>query len=313
MSRLILFILLFSVCLHLQAVEVSISSSEVYAQVLLIEKETELVQRHFNATKQAAAVTAVDFEAQPRHVWQKGYMLQMKLVAFRRKHHLDGIAPVGIEPRAAMDSRYTWGQALRILTEIRIIRKVLDIHGEAGNPLHIENKTSLDVFNKLAQIEAAWDAMTGANLEPAYPFAQALRLNEDVDTILRQLGVFNNAIPPAKHPAITPTHSLAQAFLVLKQVQRLQKLAGLETVDLSAFRTTEKATPSDVFNMVCLILAELQPIKDKVGLEHAITPAATYQEGKKPADTWQLLGYISNKLALIEDLSHIERRRLHGS
>lgn len=312
MPRLILFILLFCVCLTTQA-EVAISASEVYEQVLLIEKETELVQRHFNSSKQAVVATAVNFEAQPRHVWQKGYMLQMELVAFRRKHHLDGIAPVGIEPREDMDSRYTWGQAQRILTEIRIIRKVLGIHGEAGNPPHIENKTSLDVFNKLAQIEAAWDAMTEVNLDSAYPFAQALRLNGDVDTILRQLGVFNNAIPPAKHAAIASANSLEQAFLVLKQVQRLQKLAGLETVDLSAFRKTENVIPSDVFNMVCLILAELQPIKDKVGLEHTITPVATYQKGKKPADTWQLLGYISNKLALIEDLSHIERVHLHGS
>jgi hypothetical protein len=302
MSRLILFLLLFSVCLTVHA-EVTISASEVYGQALLIEKETELVKRHFNSTKQTVAVTEVNFDAQPRHVWQQGYMLQMKLVAFRRKHQLGAIAPVGIEPRREIGLRNAWSQTQRCLTEIRIIRNLLGIKGEVGSAPPVEGKKTLDVFNKLAKIEAEWDALAGgAGFEPSHPFAQSLRLNEDVNMILQKLTLFDNAIPPAKIPTSTPTDSLAQSFLVLEQVQRLQKLAGLESVDFSAFRKTENATPADVFNLVCLILPELQQVKYKIGLKYAITPAATYQEGKKPADTRQLLGYIAHKLALIEHL-----------
>jgi hypothetical protein len=303
MPRLTLFILLFSVCLAIKADEVTITPSEVYAQVLLIEKETELVKRYFNSTKQATVITEVNFETLPRHVWQKGYMLQMKLVAFRRNHQLGAVAPVGIEPRKEIGLRNAWSQTQRSLTEIRIIRNLLGIKGEVGVVPHVEGKKTLDVFNKLAQLEAEWDTMAGgAGFDPSHAFAQALRLNEDVNMILQKLDVFDNAIPPAKTPASTPSDSLAQAFLVLEQVQRLQKLANLEIADLSAFRKTEKATPADVFNLVCLILPELQQIKYKIGLKYAITPAATYHEGKKPADTRQLLGYITHKLALIEHL-----------
>jgi hypothetical protein len=301
MHRVILFWLLLSVCLTVRA-EVVTSPSEVYAQLLLIEKETELVKQHFKSSKQPTAITEIVADIQPRHVWQKGYMLQMKLVAFRRKHQLGAIAPVGIEPRKNIDFRNVWSQTQRCLTEIRIIRNLLGIKGEAGAVPHVEGKKTLDVFNKLAQLEAEWDALTGAGFDASHTFAQALRLNEDVDMILRQLNISDTAIPPAKNPASTPTDSLAQAFLTLEQVQRLQKLAGLETVDLSAFRKTEKVTSAEVFNLVCLILPEVQQVKYKIGLKHAITPAATYQEGKKPADARQLLGYITNKLTLIDHL-----------
>jgi hypothetical protein len=301
MSRLILFISLCCLCFGVKA-EVIITSSEVYSQVLLIEKETELVKRHFNSNKQVVPVIDFDTDIKPRHVWQKAYMLQIKLVAFRRKQHLEGIAPVGVEPSGHIDPRYTWGQTQRVLTEIRIIRKVFGIQGEVGVAPLVEGKKPVDVFNKLAQIEAEWDAMTEVGFDPSYVFSQILRLSEDVNMVLRQLDVFDSAMPPAKNPSDTPADSLAQAFLLLEQVQRLQKSAGLEITDLSAFRKTENVIPTDVFNMVCLIIAELQQIKDRVGLKHDITPPATYHESKKPADVRQFLGYVTNKLALIQHL-----------
>ena len=104
MSRLILFISLCCLCFAVKA-EVIIAPSEVFSQVLLIEKETELVKRHFNSIQKVVEINAVDTDIKPRHVWQKAYMLQMKLVAFRRKQHLDGFAPVGVEPGENIDPR----------------------------------------------------------------------------------------------------------------------------------------------------------------------------------------------------------------
>lgn len=301
MSRLILFVLLLSISCSSQA-DVTITSSEVYAQVLLIDAETQLVRRFLKTTAQPTAVTAVNSDIKPRHVWQKAYLLEMKLVAFRRKFHLEGIAPVGVEPTEAIDSRYTWAQTQRLLTEIRIIRKLLGIAGNVGNPPSVTGKKPVDVFNKLAEIENVWDALTGSGFDASYSFAQALRLNEDVNMILRQLKVFDNAVPPEKNPADTSNETLAQTFLLLGQTQRLEKLAGLNVVDLSDFYKTEKATPNDVFNMLGMILAEVQQIKERIGLQHLITPPASYQDYKKPADVRQLLGYITNKVALIPHL-----------
>ena len=302
MSRLILFISLCCLCFAVKA-EVIIAPSEVFSQVLLIEKETELVKRHFNSIQKVVEINAVDTDIKPRHVWQKAYILQMKLVAFRRKQHLDGFAPVGVEPGENIDPRYTWAQTQRVLTEIRIIRKVLGISGEVGVAAPpVEGKKPVDVFNKLAQIEAEWDALTGVSFDPSYTLSQILRVNEDVDMVLRKLNVFDSAIPPVKDLPATPADALAQTFLLLAEVQRLQKLAGLEVTDFSDFHKTENVIPANVLTMVSLILAELQQIKDRVGLKHNITPPASYHEGKKPADVRQFLGYVTNKLALIQHL-----------
>ncbi len=301
MPQLLLFAVLCLGFLNVQA-EATITPSEVYGQVLLIEKETELVKHHFNYAKQPIAVAEVNANIMPRHVWQKCYMLQKKLVAFRRKHQLDALTPVEIEPVKDMDPRYTWAQTQRILVEIRIIRMLLGISGEAGAALPVEGKVPLDVFNKLSQIEAEWDALTGADFDASYAFGQAMRLNEEVDVILRHLGLFDDAIPPEKNVTAIPANSLTQIFLVLEQLQRLKKLAGLDIADLSAFRKTEQITAYDVFNMICLTLAELQPLKYQIGLRHVVTVPANHYENKTPADVLQLLGYVTNKLVLIQHL-----------
>ena len=277
--------------------------SDVYAQVLLIEKETELIKHHFNYAKRPTPVAEVSASIMPRHVWQKCYMLQNKLLAFRRKHQLDALIPIGIEPVKDMDPRYTWAQTQRILVEIRILRVLLAIPGEVvPATLPVEGKTPLDVFNKLSQIEAEWDALTGADFDASYAFAQAMRLNEEIDIILRHLGVFDDAVPPEKNLAATPADSLTQIFLTLEQLQRLQKLAGLDGADLSVFRKTEQVAAYDVFNMICMILAELQPLKYQIGLKHVATMPANYYENKISPDVLQLLGYVTNKLALIQHL-----------
>jgi hypothetical protein len=297
----ILFIAL--MCLFSNArAEVSVSPAEVYAQILQIDAETELVKNHFNMDKKPVEVIDIVADIEPRHVWQKCYMLQMKLMVFRRKHQLNTIAPVDEEPSERVNFNGVWAQTQRTLTTIRVIRKMLGIQGETTTPMQIAGKSSLDMFNKLTHIEAEWDVLAGSGFDATYAFDQTLRLNEDVDLVLRQLGIFDNAVPPVKNPHGTPVDSLAQAFLVLEQVQRLQKLAGLRIANLSAFHKTEKVTPADVFNLVSLTLADLQQIKARVGLTHAITPPASYHIGKKPADVGQLLGYITRKLALIEHL-----------
>lgn len=282
--------------------EVAITPAEVFSQALLIEQETALVRQHYRITTPPRAVAPVAFDLQPRHVWQKAYLVQMKLVAFRRKHGMDAIAPVMVEPRELIDPRYTWAQVQRLLTEVRILHRILGIPGEVGAAPQVTEKRSVDVFNKLAEIEAQWDTITGATTDPSHTFAQALRLSEDVDALLHHLELFDNAVPPAKRPGATSADSLAQAFRLLTEVQRLQVRLGLPTTDFSAFSQGEGVTPADVINLVCLTLAELQQVKARVGLKHFITPAASFQEGKRPTDVEQLLGYITNKLALIQRL-----------
>jgi hypothetical protein len=300
MPNSILFLLLFSVFVNATA-EVVITPSEVYSQALLIEQETELVKRHFHISESAIPVKAVVTDLKPRHVWQKFYMLQMKIVAFRRTHNMDSLTPVVIEPSKRVDPRYTWAQTQRTLSEIRIVKKLLGINSVVGAAPQVENKTPLDVYNKLNQIETEWDLLAGVTTDPSMGFAQIMRLNEDVSAILRKLNVFDTAVPPAKIPESTTVNTLAGTFLVLEQIQRLQKLARIDTVDLSDFKNTENVKPAEIFNMVCFLIAEMQLIKAELGIT-SFTPAAAEYKNKRPADNRQLLGYVEAKLALIQHL-----------
>lgn len=282
--------------------EVVITPSEVYGQTLLIEQETQAIRRFINPPAQPQAWQPVQMNIRPRHVWQKAYMVQIKLDAFRRGQGLPGLAPVVLEPRLDLDPRFTWGQTRRILTEISFIRKDLGITGESPSLPKVEDKQPVDVYNKLAEIELQWDAINGNAVDSSLAFAQALRLNEDVDALMRTLNVFDSAIPPAKKVDAKPADSLAETFLVLNEVQRLQRMGSFETVDFSPFRKTGEITPNDVFNLICLTLAEVQLLKAQAGLTHAITPPATHQEGKTPAEVSQFLGYVTQKLRLIQHL-----------
>jgi len=294
-----LILLLCTTALH---AEVKITPSEVYAQAILIERETELVTRFFKPTLQLHHWESVKTDIRPRHVWQKAYMVQMKIVAFQQAQGMIAFTPISIEPRHDYDPRLNLAQNQRILTEIRFIRKLFSIPGEVSIAPKVEGKQPLDVYNKLCEIETRWDDLAGITIDSSPPFAQVLRLNEDINTLMRSLNILDNAIPPAERLKAKMADSLADAFLVLEQVQRLQRMAGLEIIDFSPFRRAEEVTANHVFNLICLTLAELQQVKAQLGLIHAITPPATYQEHKTSSDVVQFLGYVANKLLLIQHL-----------
>lgn len=296
-----LFLLLSTAATHAGFTETT--PGEVYAQVLLIERETELVRRTFKPASQPHPWQPVQGEILPRHAWQKAYMVQIKIVVFRRTLGLVALTPVSVEPRRNTEGILVWAQTQRLLTEIRFIRKMLGIPGEVGALPPTSSKNWLEVYDKLAEIELQWDDLAGvASGDPSLVFAQALRLEEDVNALMRALNVFDNAIPPAKRPDAIPADSLAEAFQVLEQIQRLQRLGGFEIADFSPFHRTRDVTPDHVFNLICLMLGEFQQVKAQSGLTHVITPPATYQENKVPADVVQLLGYVANKLRLIQHL-----------
>lgn len=302
MKRLIAVMLFLPLLLGVAAVHAAeITSSTVYAQALQVEKEIELLRRHFNVTARNPVATVVA-DLQPRHVWQKTYGIMIKLNIFRRKHGLNGFAPVAIEPSLKLDPRITWAQTQRILTEIRIAKALLGIPGEVSPTAQVAGKQPIDVFNKLNQISYDLDALNGEAISPSYVYAEALRLDADINTIMRRTATVDAAVPPARNPAVEPKDSLQATFELMDEIQRLQRKLGIDTTDFSVFRKQDKIVPADVFGMVGLCLAELQLVKAKLGMQHSITPAAEFQQGKHPAEVVQLLGYAANKLHRVNPL-----------
>lgn len=275
---------------------------DVYAQALLIEQESESIRRHFNLARAAVPYAPVQIALQPRHVWQKTYAVLMQISAFRRQHGLLAIMPASREPAAALSAGDNWGQALRILTEIRILKHYLGIPSEFGPAPHLEGKAAKDVYNKFSEIQALWAGLIGGGFTPAQVYGEVMRLNKDIDGVLYQLKIFDSAYPPQKSTEAGAKEALDAAFAVMEEIQRLQRSAGMETADFSAFRQEGEVSPSDVFNMVDMALAELEPIRVRIGLQHTITPPADYYEDKHPADVAQTLGYLANKLRLLKSL-----------
>lgn len=297
-GRLIVALCLAVWVLPVQASGGEISPSEVYTQVLQIEKEIDLLRSHDQVTGRNP-VAPVESEFLPRHTWQKAYVILLKLSVFRRKHGLTGFAPVGLEPDLRLSPRVTWGQTQRVLTELRIIRTYLGIPGEVSPPTPVQGKRPIDVFNRLNQIAYDLDVLNGEPISPSYVYSEAMRINEDVNEILRRTNTADTAFPPPRQPDAQPQDALAATFTLMEEIQRLQRRLGSETVDFNAFRKTSGAVSADVLNMTTLCSAEIQIVKAKLGMTHVMTPAAEYSEGKTPVEVLQLLGYLSNRLRLI--------------
>jgi hypothetical protein len=276
-----------------------ISPATVYAEALRIGQEVDLIKRHFKITGHATAAP-VTADLQPRHVWQKTYLILIKLNLFRRKHGLTGFAPLIHEPDLKSDPRTAWGQTQRILTEIRIIKAYLDIPGAVGPIATVAGKRPIDVFNKLDEISHDLDLLVGEQVNPSVVYAEALRVDQDVDLLLRHVGTADIAFPPARNPAAKPKDSLRAAFAVMDQIQRLQRKLGLPGTDFTAFRDRDDAVSADVLNMVGMCVAEIQLVKAQLGLLHSLTPPAEYQAGKTPTEVAQLLSYMAAKLRLVE-------------
>ena len=282
-----------------QAAISDITPNEVFSEALQIEKEIDLLKHHFNITVVNPNVP-IEADLQPRHVWQRAYVILLKLSVFRRKHGLPSFAPLTFEPALKLEPAMNWGQTQRILTELRIIKKHLGMSGEVSPANSVQGKQSIDVFNKLDQIAFDLDNLNGEPINPSYVYAEVQRINEDVNSIMRNTGTFDNAVPPPKNPNVTPKDSLHAAFVLMDEVQRLQRQLGLDITNFSVFHKTDNVVPSEVFRMVTLCLAELQIIKAKLGILHNFTPAAEFYEGKTPVQVVQLLGYVANKLHLVD-------------
>lgn len=273
--------------------------SDVYAQAVRIEQEVELLKRHYKVTGKIDFTPIRNVELKPEHVWSRAYLILLKLGKFRRGHDLPYIEPISIEPVLDMAPNPVWGMTRRILNEIDILKYYLDIHGQTPAAARVSGKKPIDVYNKLTQVSLELDLLNGATT-PSEVYSEAKRLNEDVNQVLRQLRIFENAVPPPRQNNLQPKDSLYAVFAVLSEIQRIQRRYGIKPVDFKVFDKGDKTVPDDVLMMVELTLAELQRIKFYLGMTHYITPPSSYAEGKKPDDVVQLLGYITDKLQEIK-------------
>ena len=279
----------------------TITPTDVYAQVMLIDDEMHLLLLHYGVDHDHEGIveeTTIKTPLKPRNVWQMTYELSIKINMLRISNKLPTIEPINMEPVLNLNPDLVYEQTQRILTEIKIFKFRKDIKNVIKKQNIYKNKTPLDVFNALSQISAMFDAINQSGFTPSYVFGESMRVYDDLTTILNHLSIEDNTVPTARNDKATPADTFEVAMKILEKIKQIQFSVGISTVDFSAFKKGQ-ATPSKVFTMNQMILAELQTIKAYVGLNHYITPAATTYVGKTPADVDQLMNWSLRKVMLL--------------
>ena len=280
---------------------VEITPSDVYGLVMQIDKEIDLLKKHFGISREKKS-DIYNADLFPRHVWGKTYLIMIKINVLRHKLGLPRNAPNYMEPELDLSPGLVFEQGRRLLAELQILKKHLGITAEAGAMQEFSGKRPIDVFNKLHHISYQLDVLNDEEIDPDYVFAEVMRIQEDIVTILRSLQLRDKTYPPAKKNEVNSADSLQAAFALMTEIQRLQRNTSIIRTDFSVFHKEKDVLPSDVFNMVSMCLAELQTFKAYMELKHLVTPPAAYQENKSPNDVHQLLRWTRRMLRQIRRL-----------
>jgi len=282
----------------------TITPNDVYTQVMLINKELHSLMKKYNFSHKNTKIiksTNIKTKLKPRIAWQKTYEIMIKINIFRKSNNMPIIEPINIEPMLKLTSDMVYEQTQRILTELKIIKYRLNIKDKPHKIKKYRNKNSQDIFNELNHVSASLDIINKDSFTPSYVFGEAMRIYDDLTTILNYLNIRDKTIPSKRDNHTTPLETFATTMTLLNKIGLLQRNVGIDTVDFSSF-IKKKPSPKDVFSMTQMVLAELQTIKAQIGLTHYITPAATTYTNKTPADVNQLMNWNLRKLMLINNL-----------
>lgn len=276
--------------------------SDVYTEALKIEREIEIIRQHFKAPK-TNPPERLSVQLKARNAWQKTYEIFVKINILREKNHLPRIEETGLEPVKVMDPGLVHEQVRRILAELDIFMTRVGIteHAKAGTKQ--QGKTPSDVYYLLDSISSQLDSINGKSFTPSFVFAQNMRILEDLNVIIAKLNIHDRTGPPNRVDNATPGDVFNLALDVMVEIQRLQAMAGVESIESAAFKK-KHITPSEVFTMTGVIISGLQPIKAYLKLNQLVTPPATIYKAKQPADALQTLGWALRKIKQIRSLDY---------
>ncbi|MCF6203134.1 MAG: hypothetical protein L3J59_05600 [Methylococcaceae bacterium] len=279
---------------------VEITPSDVYRKNLEIYKEIELIRKHFNSPKTTEAPNSGIF-MRPRNTSLKCYEILVKINILRTNKQLPRVAEVVLQPLKEFSPGLVYEQMIRILAELHIIKDRIGVNGKIQPVKQQFGKTVSDNYHLLETISNQLDGIIGKSFTPSYVFAQNMRILEEINTILGELSIRERTSPPNRNEDAIPKDVFKVALQLLEEVKRLQRIAGVESIDLSSIKITN-ITPSDVFGLTGVIISELQPIKAYLRISK-VTPAANIYHDKYPADVLQLMGWTLRKIKKIRTLN----------
>ncbi|MCV6608677.1 MAG: hypothetical protein OIF32_10720 [Campylobacterales bacterium] len=294
---------LFILCIFSLSLWGKLSPSEVFTEVEKIEKEILIIKKALNINTKVSKPKRINTNLKPRHVWQKSYLLLMKVNVLRRKHQLPRIEEPGIEPVLDLNPDLVYEQTQRILTELRIFKTRKNIKKTITPTTKARNKNPIDVFNKMHQVSMEIDSLIGQQTAPSDVYSQVMRIYEDIGLILSNYGITDDTIPPAKNRDSKPKNAFLATMSLLEVIAQIQKKMGIEKTNFDPF-IKDNIQPKDVINIVNMAIAELQPIKAYMEMKYAVTPPSKYYTRKIPADVEQLVKWNIDRLRLIKEINN---------
>lgn len=283
-----------------------ITPSEVFSQVIVVQKKLQLLHKHYKKSNvyndTGYEIRKINADLKPRNVWQKAYEVMIKMNLLRTNNGLAKIEPVNIEPLIELDPFFTYEMIRRIETELENFMLYTGLEIKDVKYVHFKNKMPIDVFNALNEISYSLDKLNGQTFSPSYVFGETIRVYEDITKLLNHLKIQDDTIPTKRNTKAKPKDTFEKSMKILNKIRQLQNNIGLSGVNFNSFQK-DNITPSDVFGMVQMIISELQPIKAHYGLNGYITPASTLYKGKTPADVDQMMGWILRKTNLLYQYS----------
>jgi hypothetical protein len=278
-----------------------ITPSVVYTEALKIEKEINILKKYFKIT-QKAKYDKESIDVKPRHVWQIGYMNLVNINILREKHDLPRVTPGVMSPVLEMKPSLVYEQMIRVLGELKIFKKQLNIKQTSTPTKSVKGKIPLDVFNKNLSIASELELLTKTKITPSDVYSELKRLYHDISYILDYLHINDDTIPDDKKLDTTLKHNHNMLKNLLKEIGRIQNMAGIKQTNFMGMHNKEAATPKDTFIIAQMAIAELQTIKAYLRLKDFMTPSGGFEEGKMPPDVYQIVVWCAERLKLIKSL-----------
>ena len=154
-----------------------------------------------------------------------------------------------------------------------------------------------------------------AEATPNEVYAQAVRIEAEVESLKRHFKITGKARVEAKSGDLKPRHVWAKTYVILLKVGKLRRKQGLTFIVPANVEPLLDMPPSQPWGMTQRILTEIAIFKQRLDIPGQ-PPAAVAVSGKRPIDSYNKLHQISGDLDLLVGAStpndaYSEAKRLH--
>jgi hypothetical protein len=154
-----------------------------------------------------------------------------------------------------------------------------------------------------------------AEATPNEVYAQAVRIEAEVDSLKRHFKITGKARVEAKRGELRPRHVWASTYVILLKLGKLRRKQGLTYIVPASIEPLLDMPPSQPWGMTQRILTEIAIVRQRLDIPGQ-PPAAVPVSGKHPIDGYNKLHQISGDLDLLVGAStpndaYSEAKRLH--